>query len=244
MARSDYDDKHLCEHINREIESLIEGNQIEEAIANCRHILERYPKHVATYRLLGKAYLEVQRYTDAEDVLQRVLSCIPDDFIAHLGLSIIREEAGDLETAIWHMERAFDVQPSNAAIQAELRRLYGRRDGTPPVKVTLTRGALARMSARSHLYSQVISELRHPGGRPQRPDLQVVLARLYFQTGQRNASVEICSSLLNRLPELPEANRILPRCCHPPNALPSPYYKQRVAIDPGTTPISPRITPP
>ena len=178
---------------NREIEGLIEGNQIEEAIAHSRHILERFPKHVATYRLLGKAYLEVQRYSDAEDVLQRVLSCIPDDFIAHVGMSIIREDASGLEEAIWHMERAFDVQPSNAAIQAELRRLYGQRDGTPPIKVSLTRGALARMSARSHLYSQAIGELRAILAEdPQRPDLQVVLARLYFQTGQRNIAVETC----------------------------------------------------
>jgi competence ComEA-like helix-hairpin-helix protein len=227
---------------NREIESLIEGNQIEEAIANCRQILERYPKHVATYRLLGKAYLEVQRYSDAEDVLQRVLSCIPDDFIAHLGLSIIREEAGDLEAAIWHMERAFDVQPSNAAIQAELRRLYGRRDGTPPVKVTLTRGALARMSARSHLYSQAIGELRAILAEdPQRPDLQVILARLYFQTGQRNAAVETCSSLLNRLPNCLEANRILAEVLpSTERASEAPYYKQRVeSIDPYSEYISP-----
>ena len=227
---------------NREIEGLIEGNQIEEAIAHSRHILERFPKHVATYRLLGKAYLEVQRYSDAEDVLQRVLSCIPDDFIAHVGMSIIREDASGLEEAIWHMERAFDVQPSNAAIQAELRRLYGQRDGTPPIKVSLTRGALARMSARSHLYSQAIGELRAILAEdPQRPDLQVVLARLYFQTGQRNIAVETCSALLNRLPNCLEANRIMAEVLpSTERASEASYYKQRVeAIDPYRAHVSP-----
>jgi hypothetical protein len=33
--------------------------------------------------MLGKAYLESQRYGDASDILQRVLSSVPDDFIAH-----------------------------------------------------------------------------------------------------------------------------------------------------------------
>ena len=50
---------------NQEIEELIEHGQIDEAIAHCRHILKTLPKHVATYRLLGKSYLESQRYGDA-----------------------------------------------------------------------------------------------------------------------------------------------------------------------------------
>ena len=50
---------------NNEIGDLTDHGQIEEAVAHCRHILETYPKHVDTYRLLGKAYLEEQRYGDA-----------------------------------------------------------------------------------------------------------------------------------------------------------------------------------
>ena len=109
---------------------------------------------------MGKAYLEGQRYGDAADILQRVLSAVPDDFISHIGMSIIREDEGNLDAALWHMERAFEVQPSNQAIQNELRRLYGRRDGMEPPKIRLTRGALARMYAQGDLYEQSIAELR------------------------------------------------------------------------------------
>jgi len=66
---------------NREIESLIDRGQIDQAIAHCRHILKFYPKHIDTYRLLGKAYLESRRYGDAADILQRVLSSVPEDFV-------------------------------------------------------------------------------------------------------------------------------------------------------------------
>src|SRR5512146_2603549 len=123
---------------NREIEGLIEAGQNDEAIAHCRQILKFHPKHIETYRLLGKAFLESQRYSDAADIFQRVLSSVPDDFVAHVGMSIIREDEGNLNEAIWHMERAFEVQPANAAIQEELRRLYGRRDGVEPLKARLT----------------------------------------------------------------------------------------------------------
>ena len=145
---------------NREIENLIERGQIEEAIAHCKNILKQFPKHIETYRLLGKSFLESQRYTEAADILQRVLSVFPDDFVSQLGMSIIREDEGNLDAAIWHMERAYEVQPFNRAVQDELRRLYGRRDGVEPPRIRLTRGALVRMYARGDLYPQAIAEIR------------------------------------------------------------------------------------
>ena len=199
----------LRAYIN-EIESIIEQKQTEEAIAHCRHILHIYPKHIDTYRMLGKAYLESQRYGNAADILQRVLSTVPDDFVSHIGMSIIREDEKNLDAAIWHMERAFENQPYNAAIQGELRRLYGARDGMQPPKVHLTRGALARMYVKGDLYQQAIAELRSAIAEdPQRFDLQVFLARMYAQSGQDAMAIETSGSIINKLPYCLEANRIL-----------------------------------
>ena len=72
----------------REIDELIEQERLEEAIAHCRYILQTYPKHLETYRHLGKAYLEAKRYGDAADIFQRVLSAVPDDFVSHVGMAI------------------------------------------------------------------------------------------------------------------------------------------------------------
>jgi len=194
----------------REIDDLIENGRTDEAIAHSRYILELYPKHIDTYRLLGKAYLENQRYSDAADVLQRVLSSIPDDFISNLGMSIIREDEGNLDAAIFYMERAFEVQPSNAAIQEELRRLYGRRDGLEPSKIHLTRGALARMYAKGELYEQAIAEIRATlAQEPQRTDLQVLLAQLYVKNGQHVDAVRTCSNIIQKFPYCKDANQIL-----------------------------------
>src|SRR5690606_26221116 len=102
---------------NREIEKLIEQGSVDEAIAHCRHILKTFPKHLETYRLLGKAYLETRRYNEAADIFGRLLMAVPDDFVAHVGLGIIRDEENKLDDAIWHMERAFEVQSANPAIQ-------------------------------------------------------------------------------------------------------------------------------
>ena len=63
---------------NREIEAMIDRGQLDEAIANCQHILKTFPKHLETYRLLGKAYLEYKRYKDAVDIFMRVLAAEPN----------------------------------------------------------------------------------------------------------------------------------------------------------------------
>jgi len=220
---------------NREIESLIDNNQYDEAVAHCRHILVTYPKHIATYRLLGKAHLEQQRISDATDIFQRVLSAIPDDFIANVGMSIIREDENNLDASIWHMELAYEAQPSNAAIQDELLRLYGRRDGTQPPKVRLTRGALARMYAKGSLFDQAIAELRAAIAEdPNRADLQLLLAQMYFQTSQRVDAVETCANILKKLPFCMEANQILAACLPDANRsdVSKNYRQAAITMDP------------
>jgi tetratricopeptide (TPR) repeat protein len=225
-----------------EIEVLIERGQTEEAIAHCKYILKQFPKHIDTYRLLGKTYLESQRYSEAADILQRVLSSLPDDFVSQLGMSIIREDEGNLDAAIWHMERAYEVQPSNTAIQDELRRLYGRRDGVEPPKVRLTRGALVRMYARGELYSQAIGEARAAIAEdPQRIDLEIILAKMYYLSDQRVEATEVCSRIISKLPFCYEANRILaeilPSTSHAEDAK---SFQQNInALDPYTAFISP-----
>ena len=194
----------------REIDELIERERLEEAIAHGRYILQTYPKHLETYRHLGKAYLEAKRYGDAADIFQRVLSAVPDDFVSHVGMAIVREDEGNLDAAIWHMERAFETNPSNPAIQQEMKRLISRRDGLEPHKVRLTRGALARMYAHGELFSQAIAELRSALQEDaERPDLQVLLASMYWQTDQRSDAISVSNQILEKLPYCAEANRIL-----------------------------------
>lgn len=235
---------------NREIESYIERGQYEQAIFHCRHILQYFPKHIDTYRLLGKTYLESQRYGDAADILQRVLSSVPDDFVSHVGLSIIREDEGNINDAIWHMERAFETQPSNSAIQSELRRLRQKRDGYDTPKVRLTRGALARMYMKGDLYPQAINELRAALSEdPKRIDLQILLGQCYLQVDKRVEAAETCSIVLHKLPNALEANRILEqilstterseeaRACRERVTSLDPYYAHTTSVRPDTAQV-------
>jgi tetratricopeptide (TPR) repeat protein len=219
----------------KEIDDLIERNQLDEAIAHCRHILQTYPKHLGSYSLLGKAYLEAKRFGDAADIFQRVLSAIPDDFVSHIGMAIVREDEGNLDSAIWHMERAFETNPANPAIRQELSRLIGRRDGLEPHKIRLTRGALARQYAQGELYTQAIAELRSALGEdPDRPDLEVLLGKMYWRADQHAEAKDVFTQILEKLPYCLDANRYMAAILHEEdnNADAARYHRHLAALDP------------
>jgi tetratricopeptide (TPR) repeat protein len=195
---------------NTEIKDLIDHGHFEEAIAHCQHILETFPKYIETYRLLAKAFLEQSRHGDAADVFQRVLSVEPDDWLSHVAMAIVREDESNLDMAIWHMERAYEVNPSNTTVQQEIRRLRGRRDGVEPPKLRLTRAALARMYIKGGLFSQAVAEIRAAlVDDPDRPDLLALLASALYESGSLQEAADICNTLLKKLPFCREANRIL-----------------------------------
>src|SRR5512139_1563521 len=197
------------EYLN-EIDKLIERGSTDQAIQHCRHILTQHPKAVEVYRLLGKALLEKEDDRAAQDVFQRVLSVDPEDFVARVGLSIIHDRNNELEPAIWHMERAFEIAPSNALIQGELRRLYARRDGDSPDRIPLTRGALARMYAAGDLNSEAITDLRQLlAEQAERIDLQVQLAEVLWRDEQRVEAAERTQQITTMLPYCLKANLIL-----------------------------------
>jgi tetratricopeptide (TPR) repeat protein len=219
---------------NREIETMMDRGHLDEAVAHCRHILKTFPKHLETYRLLGKVYLEQKQYADAVDIFSRALVAEPNDFVAHVGMSIIRDEENKLDDAIWHMERAFETQPSNAAIQAELQRLYGRREGIQPARVRMTRGALAHMYVQGELYPQAISEIKsilnEDAGRS---DMQALLAIAHFRSGQKNEAADVAAALLRRYPYCLDANRVLVEILGAERPENAQAYRQRVVeLDP------------
>jgi len=219
---------------NREIEAMIDRGHLDEAVAHCQHILKTYPKHLETYRLLGKAYLEAKRHNEAVDIFSRVLVSEMNDFVAQVGMSIIRDEQNKLDDAIWHMERAFETQPSNAAIQGELQRLYGRRDGSQPPRIRMTRGALAHMYMQGELYPQAISETKSILEEDQgRTDMLALLAKAYFKSGQKNDAADAASVALKRYPYCLDANRVLAEILSVDRPESAEIYRKRVfELDP------------
>ncbi|MEP7286681.1 MAG: tetratricopeptide repeat protein [Chloroflexota bacterium] len=193
-----------------ELNLLLEQEALEEVMGHCRHILQHFPKNVEIYRLLGRALLEKNRHPEAADVFERVLSALPNDFVAHLGMSSIAEEQGQLPNAIWHIERAYEQQPNNPALQAEIKRLIEKRDGMQPERVQLTQGGLATLYAKGRLYEQAITELNNALQQmPERVDLELLLAQVLWESERPVEAAETALQVLDKLPDSLEANTIM-----------------------------------
>lgn len=202
-----------------ELDRLLDQEAPTEVISHCRHILQNFPHNVETYRMLGKALLlkahqedAIELFEEAAEVFRRVLSALPNDYVAHLGLSEISDRKEDLNRAIWHLERAYEQMPGNAALQDALRELYVKRDGADraPSRIQLTRGALARQYMQGQLYEQAIAELRAALiQQPERLDLQTLLAEALWAARHEVEAGEVAIELLKRLPNNLAANRIM-----------------------------------
>ena len=185
-------------------------NAADEVIHHCRHILQFYPKNVTAYRLLGRALVVNGRWDEGREALRRVLSVIPDDYTAHLGLSEANERMDRADEAIWHLERALEQRPNDKDLIEALRGLYRRYRHVENLKIQLTAVAVARQNLRGGNYAQAIDTLRSALSRMNdRLDLKLLLAQILWQKGSEEESAEIALEVLKVLPDCLEANKIM-----------------------------------
>ena len=185
----------------KKIDDLILNQSHEEAVSLGKFLLEKYPKNIAVYQLLGKAYLDSQEFNAALTLFEKILEVKPDDFVSHIGVSLISESFGNVDQALSSMQRAYELHPSNESLQKEVQRLYETKDGFFPEKLRLTRGALIKMYSRSKLAEQAIAEARlgiHEF--PDRIDFKVQLAEMFFLAGKPAEAIEQSMEILQTHP--------------------------------------------
>jgi tetratricopeptide (TPR) repeat protein len=199
----------LRDYLNR-LDQLAQDGAADEALWHARHILQYYPKNVEAYRFVGRALVLLGRWDEASATLRRVLSVIPNDKSAHLLLSTVYERQQRPNEAIWHLERAFEQDPSDTYLIDELRRMYREHRQTENPRIQLTTAAVARQNIRSRDYDRAIEALRSALKRtPQRGDLRLLLAEALWQHGDTLDAAETALDVLQSYPDCLEANRML-----------------------------------
>jgi tetratricopeptide (TPR) repeat protein len=163
------------------------------------------------------------------------LGALPDDFKAHLGMVACYEELQQIPRAVWHLERAFELDPNNKDLQAELRRLYERNRQQPPVRFQLSRAALARIYFSGKLFEQAIGELQAALPQfPDRYDLQILYADALWNAEYVSEATEQSLVVLETLPDALLPNRIMAqlwlRANRPSDA--RPYFFKVEQLDP------------
>jgi len=145
-------------------------------------------------------------------------------------MSIVRESEGNLDGAIWHLERAYEDSSSNEKIQRQLQALYLKRDGNQNARIRLTSGALVRVYVRGEFYDQAISEIQSVLSKePDRADMEAWLIKVYRMVDDKGMAIDLASHALQRFPYLYEAlvtlTELLPSTIRSDEA---EYYKNRL----------------
>ena len=212
------------------IGDLVENGQHDEAIAHCRHILQTFSKYIEAYRLLGKAYLEFKRYTEAVDIFQRVLMSVPDDFVSHVGLSIIADDQSKLDEAIWHMDTRLRLSHPMPPSRANFSGCLAAAMKSSRRNIALRAAALVScMFKANYILRRFLRSTLCWRMHPQRIDMQVLLAKAYYHMGQKADATDSCSQLLKRYPYCFDANRILVEFLRSSQSAESTQvYRQRV----------------
>ena len=196
-----------------EARDLINAHAYDDAIAICRHILKRYPKHIRAYQILGEACLDKGELEEAIDIFKRLLDhADPENFVAYAGLGVAYEEKGQIPEAIWYMERAFELAPNNEEVRSALRRLYAKRDGKEPERIKYNKAAFARVYAKGGQYRQAIRDFRDllesDIGRD-RLDLKLSFAETLWRDGRREEAAATAREILQICPDCLKAILIL-----------------------------------
>lgn len=190
--------------------SFLRAGHLAEAFALGRHILSFYPKHIETYTVLAQVSLATNDIAGANDLLRRVLSSDPENVIALAGMALISEAQDKQDEALWYLERAYEIQPSNDELRGELLRVREQYYGTAPARVELTAGALARVYARQGQYAQAVSEYRRLlRSETQRYDAQVGLAETLYRAGRTDEAAQVAQAVMADAPYSLKPNLIL-----------------------------------
>lgn len=195
------------------IDEKIINQDHDEALNYSQFLLERYPKNLIVHQLLAKIYLDIKQFDLALIFFEKILEIVPDDFVSHIGISIISENFGNLTRALESMRRAYEIQPSNESLQNEVIRLIRQKDGFAPEKLRLTRGALIKMYARSKLTEQAIAEAKlgiHES--PERIDYKIHMAEMLFENGNTEEAIEISLQILKEFPYCKPILHVLFNC--------------------------------
>ncbi len=193
-----------------ELDRLLREQKYDEVIAHARHILKSQPKNLRAYQQLGDALVASGRWDEATNVLGRALGAQPQDFNTHSQLARAFQRLGNYDRAIWHTERALDQMPGDQESIALIRELYREHRNEEIDRLQLTTAALAQQHIRGNLLTEALSSLTTALERsPNRIDLQLLRARALWLDGQRMEAAETALDILERLPYVIDANRIM-----------------------------------
>jgi tetratricopeptide (TPR) repeat protein len=93
-------------------ESILDAGQAATALRELESLRSQQPNDTTLLRLVGTAYLRLGQSARARDVLRQGLKLKPDDYPLNLVMAGLYREAGLVDRALEHMQRAINAVPT------------------------------------------------------------------------------------------------------------------------------------
>lgn len=203
----------------------LKHDQLRDAEALCRKILEMVPEHPDALHYSGVLAQKNGRTSEAIALIKRSLELAPDQPDWHSNLGIALQFADDLEGAVSEFQRAIALQPTHANAHSNLGvllRVFGRHDEAEAEY----RQAIALNPNHADAYHNLAIVLDLTGRtpeavtaycraltlRPQYPEARRLLALAYCNIGKPELAVQMCEEWVRLEPENPLARHSLASC--------------------------------
>jgi len=108
-------------------EALMEGGDVEGALALTTRIVEENPDHLLGLELFALGCMHVERWSEAEEVLRRRTAHEPDRADVRVNLALCLEARGAIDEAVGELERAATLNAHETVITEELARLRAKQ---------------------------------------------------------------------------------------------------------------------
>ncbi|MCK5556799.1 MAG: tetratricopeptide repeat protein, partial [Candidatus Hydrogenedentes bacterium] len=191
----------------------------EEAIQECRRIIEKHPQVLGAYTMLAAIYSESYDFDNAVTFMEEAVRLSPRNPIARLKAAMLYQMTGDIDKAIAEYEQAVLLSPNSVVALNNLayfyaeeknrfddalniaRRAYGLAPDDPSVADTL-----GWIYYRKGSYELAVPPLEKAVTvKPDNATLQFHLGMAYLKSGETNEGSAHLKKALEIDPGFPDA---------------------------------------
>jgi tetratricopeptide (TPR) repeat protein len=215
----------------QQTEDAISSGRINDALANCQHILTQFPDSLEAQRLLGEVYLAQGHLKDAQQTFDWVLTSDPENVVVYCDRALISEQMSDYDTALDCYQQAYELSRGNGQIRQEFNQL-STKVGQP--HFMFSRAGLARLYMRGDLLLQAIQEWETVlNATPDRLDARLGLLETLWREGLNERVEQTAKQILQDVPTCLKAILLLAYTSYSHNpAQARELIRQAEALDP------------
>ena len=179
-------------------EDAISAGRIEDAMANCQHILSSFPDSLEAQRLLGEIYLAKGQLEDAQQTFDWILVNDPENVVVYCDRALTSERLSDIDTALDCYQQAYELSRGNSQIRQKFNQLSSQ---VGQQEFMFSRAGLARLYMRGDLLTQAEQEWEAVlNVSPDRLDARTGLLETCWREGAYDKVDQLATKILEDIP--------------------------------------------